>query len=66
MIFRYIASYDIDMAAGKEIPEPDDAEVKKLTLYFCSKCPEDKKYKKPYKTANGRNSHEEKKHSYKR
>lgn len=54
------------MAAGKEISEPDSNEIKNITLYFCGKCPEEKRFKKPFKTAAGRNKHEQKKHSYQR
>ncbi|XP_066931077.1 uncharacterized protein [Clytia hemisphaerica] len=63
---KYTATYDIDMAAGKEISKPDSNEIKNITLYFCGKCPEEKRFKKPFKTAAGRNKHEQKKHSYQR
>ena len=58
--FRFTVSYDVDMAATKSVSETDDS-IKKIKLYFCSKCPASKTYDKPYKTANGLNTHEEKK-----
>ena len=50
---------------GKEVLEESKA-IKKLTFYLCSKCPEDERLKKPYKTENGRNNPEVRVHSYNR